>query len=295
VGKFPSADPATKTASFDNGAYLNEYTFYTEIADTVAIRTPTCWVARYDDQVPDFVLIMEDLAGSVQGDQFTGSTVDEAELAIEQAIGLHAPRWGDPSLAKVLAPPDRQRAERMEQFYRACVPLCIERLGARFDEDVTGLLLGFCNVLPAWVLGPGTPPTVVHGDFRPDNFLLGRTAEAPPLAVVDWQTVSAGLGPCDIAYLIGGAFPPEQRPSVERELVTEYVSQLKAAGVDYNADDAWRDYRWGTLHGVLIAVLATVMAEHTDRGDNMLSLMAIRHAKHALDLDALDLVSRSRP
>ena len=51
---------------------------------------------------------------------------------------------------------------------------------------------------------------------------------------------------------------------------------------------------WGTLHGVLIAVLATVMAEHTERGDDMLSLMAIRHAKHALDLNVIDLVRRSQ-
>jgi hypothetical protein len=293
VGKFPSADPGTKVASFENGAYLNEYTFYTEIADTVQIRTPMCWVARYDDRIPDFVLVMEDLVGSVQGDQFQGSTVEEADLAIDQAVGLHAPRWGDPSLAKVLQPPDRERADRMDQFYRACVPLCIERLGDRFDDDVTALLQGFTDVLPTWVRGPGTPHTVVHGDFRPDNFLLGRTAEAPPLAVVDWQTVSAGLGACDIAYLIGGAFPPEQRPAVERELLSEYVERLLAAGVDYNGDDAWRDYRWGTLHGVLIAVLATVMAEQTDRGDNMLSLMAIRHARHALDLNALELVRQS--
>ncbi len=294
VGKFPSADPATRTASFANGAYLSEYTFYTEIADTVDICTPTCWVARYDDRLLDGVLIMEDLVGSVQGDQFSGCTVEEAELAVDQAVCLHAPRWGDSSLATVLQLPNRERAVRMEEYYRACVPPCLERLGDRFDDDVTALLQAFTDVLPAWVLGPGTPPTVVHGDFRPDNFLLGRTAEAPPLAVVDWQTVSAGLGACDIAYLIGGAFPPEQRPSVERDLVSGYVKRLAAAGVDYNADDAWRDYRWGTLHGVLIAVLATVMAEHTERGDDMLSLMAIRHAKHALDLNVLDLVRRSQ-
>jgi hypothetical protein len=45
---------------------------------------------------------------------------------------------------------------------------------------------------------------------------------------------------------------------------------------------------------VLIAVLATVMAQQTERGDDMLSLMAIRHAKQAIDLEALDLV-RQRP
>jgi hypothetical protein len=290
VGKFPSADLPTKRASFTNGAYRNEYIFYTEIAATVDIRTPTCWVAHYDERALDGVLIMEDLAGSVQGDQFSGSTLAEAELAIGQAVALHAPRWGDPSLARVLPLADRQRALQTEQSYRACLPLCIDRLGDRFDDDVLALLRGFADVLPQWALGPGTPSTVVHGDFRPDNFLLGRTAGAPPLAVVDWQTVNAGLGACDIAYLIGGAFPPEQRPSVERQLITQYVQRLVGAAVDYTPDQAWRDYRWGTLHGVLIAVLASVMAQQTERGDNMLSLMAIRHAKHAIDLDALALV-----
>ena len=53
---------------------------------------------------PDFVLIMEDLAGSVQGDQFAGITVDEIALALEQAAGLHAPRWGDPTLADRAGP-----------------------------------------------------------------------------------------------------------------------------------------------------------------------------------------------
>jgi aminoglycoside phosphotransferase (APT) family kinase protein len=176
-----------------------------------------------------------------------------------------------------------------ERYYRACVSPCIERLGHRFDADVTALLEGFTDVVRAWSLGPGTPQTVVHGDFLPDNFLLGRTPEAPPIAVVDWQTVHLGLGACDVAYLIGGAYTPERRPSVERDFVAQYV----AAGIEYDADDAWRDYRWGTLHGVLIAVLATVMAEQTERGDDMLTLMAVRHARHAIDLAALDLVRGS--
>jgi hypothetical protein len=44
---------------------------------------------------------------------------------------------------------------------------------------------------------------------------------------------------------------------------------------------------------VLISVLAAIMAEQTERGDDMLSLMASRHARHAIDLDALELVGSS--
>ena len=238
------------------------------------------------------MLIMEDLVGSVQGDQFAGSTVEEAELAIGQAVGLHAPRWGDPSLSGLVAlqPADEGRADQIESYYRGTVNGCLERLGKGFDADVTDLVERFATVVRQWTLGSGSPHTIVHGDFRPDNFLLGRTPDAPPIAVVDWQTIHKGIGACDVAYLLGGAFTPEERAPVERELVEQYRRRLNAAGVSYTEADAWRDYRWGSLHGVIIAVCATMMAEQTERGDQMLTLMVNRHAQHAIDLDALALV-----
>ncbi|MCU1360661.1 MAG: hypothetical protein JWN99_1950, partial [Ilumatobacteraceae bacterium] len=100
VGKFPSADANARAASFGNGTYRTEWSFYTQLAHTLAIRTPRCFAARFDESVPDFVLIMEDLAGSRPGDQFDGLTLDQAALAVEQAVGLHAPRWGDATLAE---------------------------------------------------------------------------------------------------------------------------------------------------------------------------------------------------
>ena len=168
--------------------------------------------------------------------------------------------------------------------------MCITRLGHALDDDVKQLISDFGALIGTWAAGPGTPVTVVHGDFRPDNFLIGQTPEATPMAVVDWQTVGLGLGVTDIAYFVGGAFEPARRRTVERGLLEEYRSESTRYGVVYGADDSWRDYRWGTLHGVIISVLATMMADQTERGDAMLTLMASRHGRHALDLGALDLV-----
>lgn len=291
IGKFPSDDATVRASSFESGVYYNEFAFYDEIAPTVDVRTPECWVARFDVEVPDFVLIMQDLCESRPGDQLTGCSEDEAALALGQAVGLHAPRWGDPALADLAAlqPADGGRAEMLGMYYGASFEGCLERLGWRLDGDVMTLVRNFNLVVERWSLGTGTPHTIGHGDFRPDNFLFGCTPEAPPLAVVDWQTIFKGLGVADVAYLIGGAFIPEKRASIERDLLNEYRRLLNAAGVDYGADDCWRDYRWGTLHGVLIGVCATMMAEQTERGDEMLTLMVSRHARHALDLDALAL------
>src|SRR4051812_16501759 len=288
VGKFPTDDPSTRAHSFANGAYFRECSFYDELAATVHIRTPRCWVARFDAGALDFVLILEDLAGSVQGDQFRGCSADEIDLALEQAAALHAPRWGDPTLPDTVtfraAETDVPREELLQGYYAASAEVCLSRLGDRFDADETRIIEGFTSRVARWAVGTGTPQTIVHGDFRPDNFLLGRSEGAPPIAVVDWQTVTLSLGAADVAYLIGGSLAPEARRPVERALLEESRRPLGAAGVDYSAQDCWRDYRWGTLHGLLISVLATMMAEQTEGGDDMLPLMAARHSRHALEI-----------
>ncbi len=124
VGKFPSDDESTRVAAFQSGTYLGEYSFYAEIAKTVDVCTPHCWVARIDEEQQSFVLIMEDMASSVQGDQFTGSTLDEVALALEQAAGLHAPRWGDPSAGQPAGVAAGRRGPRRDgdELLRGHVP-----------------------------------------------------------------------------------------------------------------------------------------------------------------------------
>lgn len=292
VGKFPSDNPTARDAAFANTAYLREYSFYEEVAQTVDVTTPACWVRRYDAEAPSFVLIMEDLSDSVQGDQFEGCSDDEAALAIEQAVALHAPRWGDPTLRGLRAFEGADDiGPRLELFYGMMVDGFVDRLAGRLDDDVIESARRFATVIGRWPTASTTPRTIVHGDFRPDNFLFGQTPAAPPLAIVDWQTVGLGSGVTDLAYLFGGALTPEHRADVERDLVDEYRGRIVSSGVEYPADDCWRDYRLGTLHGMLITVIATVVAEHTERGDDLFTLMATRHGRHALELDALALLT----
>ena len=293
VGKFPSGDPLARAAAFETGTYLNEWEFYTSLAHTLRIRTPQCHVARYDADAPDFVLLMEDLAGSRQGDQFAGLTVDEAALAVEQAVGLHAPRWGDPTLADFAAHRAKgdEAAARLGDFYTMFVEPFLDRLGAGLDADIVHLIRALGPHATRWAAGTDTPHTVVHLDYRPDNFMFGTTPDAPPLVVVDWQTVTEGNAMWDLAYLIGGSFRPAQRAGVERQLLDDYRARLVAAGVGYDADVLWRDYRWASLWGVVMTVVATILAAETERGNEMLTVMGQRHGRHAIDLGALDLVT----
>lgn len=292
VGKFASSDPNARLAAFTNGTYKNEWAFYHQLAHTLSIRTPACHVARYDEQEPAFVLIMEDLAGSAQGDQFRGLTVDEAALAVEQAVGLHAPRWGDPSLAEFSAdrPKGDEAAMMLGMVYQMMVEPFLDRLGGGLDDDVVDLVRRLGPKAPQWATGTDTPRTVVHLDYRPDNFMFGVTPDAPPLVVVDWQTANHGFAMWDLAYLIGGSFEPSVRASVERDLLRDYRDRMATAGVDYDADTCWSDYRNGALWGVVMSVIATILAAETERGNEMLTVMAARHGRHALDLDSMALL-----
>ena len=292
IGKYPSRDASARAGAFERGTYYNEWDFYTSLVDTLRVRTPHCYIAHYAPDPPDFALIMEDLAASAQGDQFAGLNVDQAALAVEQAALLHAPRWGDPTLD--LFAPQRSRgaaaAEELGTVYAMMVEPFLERLGPGLDDDIVRLVRDLVPVATRWSLGTGAPQTVVHYDFRPDNFMFGVTPDAPPLTVVDWQTVRQGQGAFDLAYMVGGSFQPAERASVERALLQDYRQRMAVADVQYTDGDLWRDYRHATLWGVVMTVIATILAAETERGNRMLTVMGQRHGRHALDLDALSLL-----
>ena len=287
----PAEDEAARTTGFLTGGYRKEHVFYSELGPTVSVRTPEIYTSRFDEEAQRFVIVMEDLSSSAQGDQFAGLSPDQAALAVEEAVGFHAPHWGNGSLAAIIGQSREEGADLIEQFYGSTHEAAIERLGDAIDDETAQLVRDFAALTRQWVFASETPPTLVHLDYRPDNFLFAATPDAPPLVVVDWQTIGAGAGSSDIAYAIGGGFEPDERAAVERPLVSDYADRIRiATGGEYPDDVAWADYRLGSLWGVIISTTAVVLAAQTERGDDMLATMLRRHARHALDLDALALI-----
>jgi len=145
--------------------------------------------------------------------------------------------------------------------------------------------------LDAFVLADMEPSTIVHGDYRLDNLLFGPAADDVPIAVVDWQTCAHGPALGDVAYFIGAGLLASDRRAVEADLVGDYHAGLVRAGVDeYPWERCWTDYRRGTWSGLVMAIAASMLVERTDRGDQMFLTMAARHAQHAIDLDAPELL-----
>jgi hypothetical protein len=90
-----------------------------------------------------------------------------------------------------------------------------------------------------------------------------------------------------VAYFLGAGLLPELRREVERDIVAGYHRALVERGIHgYELDACWDDYRRGTFAGFGVTVIASMLVQQTERGDDMFTAMARRHARHALDLGA---------
>jgi aminoglycoside phosphotransferase (APT) family kinase protein len=284
-----SDDPVSRATGAAQQIYRKEVEFYRRVVQTVDIRTPRCWLADIDEPGETFFLVMEDVTPAVQGDQLAGCGVAQAALALGELAKLHAPRWADPSLGDLafLADPAIDRAAMMQALYSAVWPGFRERYGTRLAPELTAVAARFEPRVGAWIAGTSGPLTVTHGDYRLDNMLFGTGANAPPLAVVDWQTVARGLGTGDAAYFLGAGLLVAERRTHERDLLRAYWEALRARGVtDYAWDTCWRDYRRTAFAGLLMAVVASMIVVQTARGDDMFLAMASRHAQQILDLES---------
>jgi aminoglycoside/choline kinase family phosphotransferase len=270
-------------------SYEIEVRFYQQLAPELPIRTPRILYSDIDTATASFVLLMEDLAPARPGDQLAGCSIEEATIAIDELVKLHAPRWGDPKLAYYDWLHRDPETNRM--FLLAMLPVFWngfrERYADRLGDEVHEAGRALFTHLERYLSTNDEPWTVVHGDYRLDNLLFGGRDGSVPIAVVDWQTCAHGPGLNDVAYFIGAGLMRDDRRAHERDLVRRYHEGLLAAGVRaYDFDRCWTDHRRGTWSGLIMAVAASMLVERTDRGDEMFMAMAHRHARHALDLDA---------
>jgi hypothetical protein len=289
ITKLPAADDTSRATALNLRSYEIEVRFYQQLAPELPIRTPRILYSDIDTATASFVLLMEDLAPARPGDQLAGCSLEEATIAIDELVKLHAPRWGDPKLADY----DwlHRDPETSRMFLLAMLPVFWngfrERYADRLGDDVHEAGSALFAHLERYLATNDEPWTVVHGDYRLDNLLFGGPDGSVPIAVVDWQTCAHGPGLNDVAYFIGAGLMLDDRRAHERDLVRRYHEGLLAAGVRrYAFDRCWSDHRRGTWSGLIMAVAASMLVERTDRGDEMFMAMAHRHARHALDLDA---------
>ncbi|MBW2282650.1 MAG: phosphotransferase [Deltaproteobacteria bacterium] len=289
VGKFPSDDPKSRQTGVQLRNFLKEVSFYRELQPRLGIRTPRCYFAAIEGEGPEFMLLLEDLAPAEQGDQLRGCSPEVARAAVLELAGLHAPSWCDASLRGIdwLGEPSDATVQLGRAMYGVQLPAFLERYRERLEADEIDIIerVAASQGPPFELLGDVF--SLVHIDYRLDNLMIDERQSPPSVAVVDWQSVTLANPLVDVAYFMGAGLQPEARRSVEREIVRDYHHAICEAGVTgYDAERCWSDYRRGVFSGFAVTVIASVMVQQTERGDEMFTAMARRHARHALDLGA---------
>ena len=290
VGKFPSTDPVAVETGKTLKLYRAEVMFYRELAARARIRTPMAYVAEISDS-DDFVLLFEDLAPAVVGDQMRGCTVDEARRALAEAAKLHAAFWNDTELTKQswLSIPQGAQGLYTTELIESSWTYFKKTYDGRLAPDVVDVCEKYVRNHAYWNRPRPLPKCFSHNDFRPDNMMF--SADGERVAVVDWQTSSfLGTG-MDTAYFLGAIFDREVRRANEKALLREYHADLVAYGVEgYDFDHLMNDYRHYSFAQLAVAIAATVIVKRTERGDRLFMHMITGAAHQALDNEALDLL-----
>ena len=291
VAKFASADPQSHATGKAMRAYEIEVRFYAEVAPVVDARVPGCISCAFDPEEAWFTLVLDDIVGATQGDQIEGCTPEVASAVVREMAALQGSSFGSPVLERSgwlnRSTPDSDAftASVVASVY----PAFVERYGDQLSPEHRELFDAFIPQMEQWFALRGGPRTIVHGDLRLDNLLF--TQEPRPV-IVDFQTMNWGNAGYDLAYFVGGCLTPEIRHACEENLIADYHDALEALGVTgYSIDDLKDDYRRECFGGVMMAVGASMLVKQTRRGDQMFLTSATRHAQHAIDLDALAVLS----
>jgi hypothetical protein len=290
VGKFPSANAVAAETGKTMGFYRAEVMFYREAAARARIRTPATYVAEID-ATNDFVLLFEDLAPSVCGDQMRGCTVEQARAALAEAAMLHAAFWNDTELMKqdwLYVPEGAQGfyttdlIEKSWDYFQKTYP-------GWLADDVAEVCDRYVRNHAYWNRPRDFPKCYSHNDFRPDNMLFSSTGGR--VAVVDWQTSNFLGSGMDVAYFLGAIFDRETRRANEIPLLRGYHRDLLSYGVEgYGFEQLLDDYRHYSFAQLAVAIAATVIVKRTERGDRLFMHMITGAAHQALDNRALDLL-----
>jgi hypothetical protein len=297
VGKFPSPDPDSRAVGVNLGNYVREVRFYLDLAAGAGVTTPRCLFADVNPATSDFVLLMEDLAPAVPGDQLRGVSVAEAELVLEEAAKLHASHWGDRSLDRLPWVSDSAAAPKGVggDTIRTLWDGFIDRYGDRVTPRCRAIGAAISEAYEVFKHGYDGPRCLVHGDFRPDNMMFGTARGGYPVAVVDWQSYGLGCCMADVSYFMAGALSSEERRGHEERLLRGYHASLMRLGVnDYAFERLRRDYARYSFALFNMAFIASMIVGRTRRGDDMFFTMLEGGADMVMDHGALDVLAAER-
>ena len=295
VAKFPAVVEMNRALALQYQVYEREARFFNEIKSTItAMPTPQAHYVDIKADTGNGVILLEDLDGRLRvGDQLAGASLKEAEQLMTQIADLHATWWGrsdEETIAWVPA---------FDGPVWAMTAQTLPSLWPTYQQDSGHLLPpGMAEIIERtwegllWLgqqLSRG-PMTLVHGDYRLDNMFF-PAKEGDPITIIDWQLMSRGRGPYDVAYFMSQSIDVELRREAEHALVRRYHDGLLAGGVrDYSFDDCFEDYRTAALWCVMYPVAMGGGMANNERALQIAAALSKRSFNTILDLDAASLL-----
>ncbi|HJP40647.1 MAG TPA: phosphotransferase [Dehalococcoidia bacterium] len=231
--------------------YSNETLWYRDLSAEIPIRVPKPHWGGMDLENRKFCLLIEELIGLRVFDQRESCSPDEARLIARDCARFHAHWWNSRRLEELpwLLSPARMATELIHPRFKAGWPAFRERYASRLSSEFISAAEPLNERIPELMLAAATNgSTVVHGDYRLENFMFGDLGTDDELVTIDWQLVSTGSGLQDLAYFISQSLTTELRRSLESELLELYYETLRESGVvDYTFEQCQADYRTGLL------------------------------------------------
>lgn len=227
--------------------YNREVNFYNRINRDCGLKVPDSYYAAVDQDTYHCVILMEDLGDVSPNDQIVGASETEAFSAIDEISGMHAKYWGkasDPDFSWAYALMGKESCETLRDLvYAPAVEPCIDNFASFFDDDSRHLVREVGKRFPEFWADRVSPfETLIHGDYRQDNFLYMSEGEAA--TVMDWQISGVGRGIFDFSYFMCQSLPSAMRHKLEKPLLERYIAGLVKGGVtEYDFDTAFEDYR----------------------------------------------------
>jgi aminoglycoside/choline kinase family phosphotransferase len=267
--------------------YLREVRFYQHLATDAPVRIPNGIFADIDPGTADFVLVLEDLGQLRSIDQVAGATADQAVMAIRCLAQWHAKWWGSAKLDALSEHFYKWNGE----FNQAAFPMVfgqnwptakeafadrlppeIVHIGDHFVENVNQILNDLME-----------PNTLVHSDFRADNLML----DGDDIVLIDFQMVSVGCGMLDFAFFVSQSLTAESRAMNFDALLTIYLAELAAHGVEFSRAEALDKYKRALVFGLAWPVsLSGSLAQLDDRGKALAYSMLDRFVRAVMDSGA---------
>ena len=288
VLKIDTQDPNFRAVADRLRAFDREVGFYQTMAPQTPTRLPKVYASNGDGG--SGWLLMEDLSHLERGDQIHGISNSQVETTLGHIATVHATFWENPQLQNIAWLPEHDFWFRED--LREVWPHFRDRYALRIGPKAKALIewvLANSEQLDATIAKRSH--TLVHGDLRADNLLLGELGSDEEVLILDWQTVTRSLGAIDTAMIIGGSDPLAERAGHYQELFEAWFDALMSHGVrHYSKKDALTDLRLAFLSCLRIPL--KVFQElrgpnfRNAREAQLADCFILRHASAALEFDA---------